>query len=198
MNRPRHFDLERLRECVTDVFVKHGYRGTSMSMLTEASGLGKQSLYNALGDKEAAYLQALECASQRYAGLQSAMQDAPDGRRAVHRFFAQVIEVSASTDPAHNVCMLTAGLMEGIEAEAITTKLQEKWHALCNLMQLAIERGQQDGSIRRDVASDALCALLVTLMAGIRVSAKAPTDRVSLETTVRWALKLLDEGSPAP
>ncbi|HEY6132993.1 MAG TPA: TetR/AcrR family transcriptional regulator [Rubrivivax sp.] len=198
MNRPRHFDLDGLRECVTDVFVKHGYRGTSMSMLTEASGLGKQSLYNALGDKEAAYLQAIECASLRYAALQAAMQDASDGRQAVHRFFDQVVEVCAGADPAQNVCMLTAGLMEGIEAEAIAAKLQEKWHALCNLLRLSIERGQHDGSIRRDVGSDVLCDVLVALLAGIRVAARAPTDRTSIETTVRWVLKLLDEGSPAP
>lgn len=198
MNRPRHFDIDSLRKCVTDVFVSHGYRGTSMNMLTDASGLGKQSLYNALGDKEAAYLQSIECASERNAVLTAAMHDAPDGRRAVQQFFDRVVEFCASADPAQSSCILTAGLMEGVEAEAIVAKLQEKWHALCMLLQASIERGQRDGSIRNDVPSKALCAVLVTLFAGLRVAARAPTARQSLQTTVHWVLKLLDEGSPLP
>ena len=45
INRPRHFDIDSLRNCVTEVFVWHGYHGTSMRMLTDASGLGTQSLH---------------------------------------------------------------------------------------------------------------------------------------------------------
>jgi len=144
--------------CVTDVFASHGFRGTSMSMLTDASGLGKQSLYNALGDKEAAYLQAIECATERNAALTAAMQDAPDGRHAVRFFFSAVLAHSTGDGAADNSCILTAGLMEGVASEAIVAKL----------------------------------------FAGLRVAARAPTDGRSLQTTVRWVLKLLDEGSPLP
>ena len=98
MNRPRGFDIDSLRKCVTGVFASHGFRGTSMSMLTDASGLGKQSLYNALGDKEAAYLQAIECATERNAVLSAAMQDAPDGRHAVRYFFDAVLAHSTGED----------------------------------------------------------------------------------------------------
>lgn len=198
MNRPRRFDIDSLRKCVTDVFASHGFRGTSMSMLTDASGLGKQSLYNALGDKEAAYLQALEGATERHAAVTAAMQDAIDGRAAVHYFFDQLLTHCTGDDAAGNRCILTAGLMEGAESAAIAAKLQAKWHELCMLLQDSIERGQRDGSIRNDVPSSALCAVLVTLFAGLRVAARAPTEGQSLQTTVRWVLKLLDEGSPLP
>ncbi|MES2977945.1 MAG: TetR/AcrR family transcriptional regulator [Pseudomonadota bacterium] len=196
--RPRQFDLDMLRECVTDVFLEHGYRGTSMSMLTEASGLGKQSLYNVLGDKEAAYIQALDCASQRASSLAQAMADAPDGRSAVAMFFSQAMDGCASSDASINSCMLTSGLIEGIEAEAVAKKLQEKWHELCMLLEAAVARGQQDGSIRKDVPCATLREVLTTLMLGLRVASKTDTDHQSLKTTVQWALKLLDKDSPAP
>lgn len=198
MNRPRHYDADSLLECVTNVFIEHGYRGTSMAMLTEACGLGKQSLYNALGDKEAAYVQSLSCAAHRNAALATAMAVAQDGRQAVDRFFAKVVEVCTSEEPAERACILTAGLMEGIEAEAIADKLKAMWHELCMLLQQAVERGQQDGSIRRDVPSERLRDLLTTLFVGLRVAARAPTDRASMAATVHWILKLLDTGSPAP
>ena len=198
MNRPRRFDIDGLRKCITDVFASHGYRGTSISMLTDASGLGKQSLYNALGDKEAAYLQAIEYATERNVVLTTAMQGAANGRAAVQVFFDQVLVHCSGEGAAHNSCILTNGLMEGVEAGAISAKLQAKWQELCAVLQASIERGQQDGSVRKDVPSSALCTVLVTLSAGLRVSARAPTDPQSLRTTVGWVLKLLDEGAPLP
>jgi TetR/AcrR family transcriptional repressor of nem operon len=198
MNRPRSFDLDELRERLTDVFVEHGYRGTSMSMLSEAAGLGRQSLYNAIGDKEAAYVQSLDCASQRNAALKAAMEKAPNGRRAIERFFEEVINVSVALDPTHNHCILTAGLMEGIEAEAVAAKLREKWHELCIGLQSQVERGQADGSIRSDAPAESMTAMLVTVFLGIRVAARTPTQRASLENTARWVVQLLDRGSPLP
>lgn len=198
MNRPRHFDLDSLRECVTDVFTEHGYRGTSMSMLADASGLGKQSLYNAIGDKEAAYLQSLECASARNAGLQALMLDAANGRQALQDFFAKVVEFATSPEPARHTCIFTAGLMEGIDSDAVAAKLQEKWHELCMLMESTVERGQQDGSIRADVPSVALREVLTTLFLGIRVASRTHTERQALTTTVHWVMKLLDKGAPTP
>jgi TetR/AcrR family transcriptional regulator, transcriptional repressor for nem operon len=44
--------LDRL----TNAFSTYGYGGTSMALLQEATGLGKQSLYNTFGDKQAMYL----------------------------------------------------------------------------------------------------------------------------------------------
>lgn len=198
MIRPRQFDLNHVRERVTDVFTEHGYRGTSMSMLAEACGMGKQSLYNAIGDKEAAYLQSLECAGARGAMVAQALADAPTGRAALQAFFGTVVEVCVSPDPAQHTCILTAGLMEGIEAEAVAAKLKEKWRGLCAVLEAAIVRGQADGTVRRDVPPAVLRELLTTLFLGLRVSARAGSGRRALETTVAWTMKLLDEGAPLP
>jgi TetR/AcrR family transcriptional regulator, transcriptional repressor for nem operon len=198
MNRPRSFDPDELRERLTDVFIEHGYRGTSMNMLTEAAGLGRQSLYNAIGDKEAAYIQSLDCAGRRNTALKAAMEQEPNGRRAIERFFEEVIDASVKSEPAHKNCILTAGLMEGIEAAAVATKLREKWHELCVELQGQVERGQADGSIRDDAPGASMTTMLVTLFLGIRVAARTPTQRATLENTVRWVIQLLDRGSPLP
>ena len=198
MIRPRHFDLDTLREHVAEVFLQHGYRGTSMSMLTDATGVGKQSLYNALGDKEAAYLQALECAGSRFAMLEDAMAAAPTGRDALALFFDQILEGCSEASGGQNTCMLTAGLMEGIEVDAINAKLHEEWQRLGRLLQSSAERGQQDGSVRDDVDSAALRELLALLMAGMRVTTRTQTDPQALRSIVRWVLLLLDRGAPAP
>lgn len=198
MMRPRLFDPDTLRERVTDVFIENGYRGTSMSMLTEACGLGKQSLYNAIGDKEAAYLQSLDCVSSRHQDLKAAIDQAPTGRQAIDLFFSELTGACLEGDALRSTCMLTSGVMEGIADEAIAAKLKEKWAEMSQFLLEVVERGQRDRSIRGDVAGTTLRDLLMTLLLGMRVASKAPCDHGSLASTVRFALKLLDEGSPLP
>jgi len=130
--------------------------------------------------------------------LRLAMEAAPTGRGAVERFFEETIRVSVGGERAQNTCMLTAGLMEGIEAESVAARLREKWHELCVMLQGQVERGQRDGSIRNDTPSTTMTDMLVTLFLGIRVAARTPTERHALQTTVHWVIKLLDQGAPPP
>ena len=60
MARPREFDRELALERATGVFWAKGYASTSTEDLLAAMGIGRQSLYNAFGDKRALYLEALE------------------------------------------------------------------------------------------------------------------------------------------
>jgi AcrR family transcriptional regulator len=60
MARPREFDRELALERATNVFWAKGYASTSTEDLLSAMGIGRQSLYNAFGDKRALYLEALE------------------------------------------------------------------------------------------------------------------------------------------
>jgi TetR/AcrR family transcriptional repressor of nem operon len=60
MARPREFDRELALERAKAVFWAKGYTSTSTEDLLGAMGIGRQSLYNAFGDKRALYLEALE------------------------------------------------------------------------------------------------------------------------------------------
>jgi TetR/AcrR family transcriptional repressor of nem operon len=60
MPRERCFSEPEVLDRLTDVFSTHGYAGTSLALLQEATGLGKQSLYNTFGDKQSMYLQAID------------------------------------------------------------------------------------------------------------------------------------------
>jgi TetR/AcrR family transcriptional repressor of nem operon len=58
--RPREFDREDALERAMILFWERGYEGTSMSDLTEALGIGRQSLYGAFGDKRALFLACMD------------------------------------------------------------------------------------------------------------------------------------------
>ncbi|MBC7940790.1 MAG: helix-turn-helix transcriptional regulator, partial [Chitinophagaceae bacterium] len=69
MGRQRLFSDDEVIEGVADLFAARGFKGTSVQMLADACGLGKQSLYNSFGDKQTLYLKALDCASARFGAV---------------------------------------------------------------------------------------------------------------------------------
>ncbi|MEE2809426.1 MAG: TetR/AcrR family transcriptional regulator [Pseudomonadota bacterium] len=77
--RRRSFDKSEVLDRLMSVFWEKGYAGTSMSDLTEATGLTKPSLYAAYGNKEAMYCAALDCYLQLQARDVYAKLE-PDGR----------------------------------------------------------------------------------------------------------------------
>ena len=60
MARPREFNYKDALHGAMDVFWQRGYRATNLPDLLEAMGMTRGSFYQAFGDKEATYLEALD------------------------------------------------------------------------------------------------------------------------------------------
>ena len=45
---------------LAEVFRAHGYEGATLALISEATGLGKGSLYGAFGDKHGLFMRALD------------------------------------------------------------------------------------------------------------------------------------------
>jgi TetR/AcrR family transcriptional regulator, transcriptional repressor for nem operon len=191
MARPRDFDSDTVLAQIADAFTEHGYQGTSMSTLSEATGLGKQSLYNSFGDKEAMYLQAVDLAAGRFALIGAEMALASTGRGAIDIFFSALLSACVSDSAAKRNCIVSSGLLECIEAEPIAAKLEEKWLASRRFLLRALERGQRDGSIRSDPSAPALADHLITLVSGLRVSAQVLKTKTQLSKIVQLGLEVL-------
>ncbi|MFN8611219.1 MAG: helix-turn-helix domain-containing protein [Vulcanimicrobiota bacterium] len=58
--RPRVFDEARARRAILDSFWERGYASVSLDDLSQATGMGRPSLYAAFGNKEQMYLAALD------------------------------------------------------------------------------------------------------------------------------------------
>jgi TetR/AcrR family transcriptional regulator, transcriptional repressor for nem operon len=191
MARPRDFDTDTVLAQAAAAFTVHGFHGTSVATLTDATGLGKQSLYNAFGDKEALYVQAIEHVASCFAPVVDAMASSPTGLHAVQTFFAQLLAACLSDDPTVNNCIVSAGLLEGLEEGAINDKLRQTWAASRRMLLSAVKRGQSDGSIRSDVTATALADSLMTLMGGLRVSARAVSTKGQLKAVTQLGLEVL-------
>jgi TetR/AcrR family transcriptional repressor of nem operon len=192
MSRGKSFSPASTLQQVADVFVERGYDGTSLAQLEAASGLGKQSLYNTFGDKKAMYLAAVDCAAARGAGVQALMQSAPDGRQALQRFFDHLVQDCASGDTQRQSCIVSAGLLEGIDDDDIAQRLQAKWNDTHALLRSAVARGQADRSVASAAKPQELADHLMTAMSGLRVMARTQPGAARLRRVVVQALSVLD------
>jgi TetR/AcrR family transcriptional regulator, transcriptional repressor for nem operon len=194
VSRSKSFSPASTLQQVTDVFVEHGYDGTSLAQLEAVSGLGKQSLYNTFGDKKAMYLGAVECAASRWHSVRSLMQAASDGRQALQVFFDHLVQDCASGDVQRQSCIVSAGLLEGIDDDDIQERLQAKWQGTHALLKASAARGQADGSIANTAKPQDLADHLMTTMSGLRVTARTQPGAARLKRIVAQSLSVLDSG----
>jgi TetR/AcrR family transcriptional regulator, transcriptional repressor for nem operon len=193
MGRTKLFSDDEVINSVADVFATHGYGGTSISMLTDATGLGKQSLYNSFGDKQSLYLKAVDCVTARYSNVSHSMDVAPSGMAAIQIFFETLIKACMSNNPAEHSCIVSSGLLEAIDDDAINNTLCSKWNISHALMVSALKRGQADGSVHKNGSPAELADFLMTVVSGMRVSSRAVKQTSRLRKTVNRALALLRE-----
>ena len=65
MSGKPQFDEPAVIAAALDVFWRHGFAGTSISQLTEATGLSRSSLYQRFGDKDGLFQEALSAYTER-------------------------------------------------------------------------------------------------------------------------------------
>jgi AcrR family transcriptional regulator len=104
--RPRAYDPGQALDIAAELFWVHGFSDTSLDELSAAMGMGRPSIYNAFGDKEALFLRALErfrdtvgsAPLRAFAGADS-IQDALDA------FFRQIVEYTTA-ERSHLGCLI--------------------------------------------------------------------------------------------
>jgi TetR/AcrR family transcriptional regulator, transcriptional repressor for nem operon len=191
MARPREFDDAAVVNQVANVFTTHGYNGTTMAMLVEATGMGKQSLYNAFGDKEALYLQAIDCASARFGKRLDGMDRAATGIQAIELFFTVLVGQCTSKEAAESNCIVSSGLLEGISEQLISEKLKRTWDNNHQFLSAQLARGQKDGTVRNDLPVSELADIAMVVMGGLRVSARALKQASHIRKAAQNCLVLL-------
>jgi AcrR family transcriptional regulator len=189
--RPRNFDIDLALDRAVEVFWKHGFEGASMHALTEATGLGKPSLYAAFGNKESLYLKALEryvnLLIERHARL---LTDEPDGRYAVEAFLHSLAEMM--TNPSlPGGCFIINGTADCGSASIpvkVEIALQKALQGSETMLRERLLRAQHDGQLSLNVNHEDIAALFASLIAGLAVQAKSGASEAKLHLVIRAAM----------
>ncbi|EAQ28116.1 putative transcriptional regulator [Erythrobacter sp. NAP1] len=165
--RSASFDKGEVIDSIMRAFWEHGYEATSIQTLEAATGLKRQSLYNAFGNKDAMF----ELAADRYDLVVSrrllAALDNDDPRAALSDFFAaQLAVLEDAGQPAG--CFVAGGQQE--LANRADTAIGEKMSALIGVQYSALvaafERWKEQGALTDDADPQALAGAVMALVRG--------------------------------
>jgi TetR/AcrR family transcriptional repressor of nem operon len=184
MARPREFDEATVVQAARDRFWDAGYAATSLTDLSEATGLGKTSLYGAFGDKHALYLRIFdEYSTGAVAGVAAALAG-PDAT-ALARLRTHLLDNASSSAGNPRGCLLARGTAElaGTD-EAVAERSRRAYEELGAVYTRAIEAAQRAGDI--DPAADPrpLGDLVMAVHRGVEALGRGGGEEGSLRALV--------------
>lgn len=188
MARPREFDTDAALDGAIRVFREHGFEGTSAQMLVDAMGIGRQSLYNAFGDKRQLYLEALRTYQQRSTGVHLARLRKPTSP------IEGIRDMLVGLAPEDNAtrllgCMGVGSICEfgATDAELAELRLKVAPVLYENLLS-RIREGQAMGEIDRSIDAREAAASIQTMMLGLQVAARGGASASELHTIVSFSV----------
>jgi TetR/AcrR family transcriptional repressor of nem operon len=191
MARPREFDRELALARATDVFWAQGYSSTSTEELVAAMGIGRQSLYNAFGDKRALYLEALE----RY---QRATTSGHLNRLKAHASPVAGIEalllglIAEDDDQRAMGCMGVGAVSEfGADDPALAELRARVGPVLSSCLVERLREGQTGGEIDPAMNAEDGARFIQMTMTGLQLAARSGASADTLRSLARFAVDRL-------
>jgi TetR/AcrR family transcriptional repressor of nem operon len=173
MARPRTFDEDEIRSALLRQFWSHGFEGTALPDLETATGLSRKSLYNAFGDKQAMFVDALRAFRQSVVRENTqALRTGGSGLDAIASVLTGLAEL-APTSTGQLGCMVCNTSREDVaEVPEVREQIDAYFSDIERAMRSAVEAGQASGEIVDRDAGD-LARLCLGALVSISVLAKA-------------------------
>lgn len=188
--RPRGFEESAVIRGAQDRFWQQGYGSTSLRVLADELDVLPGSLHNAFRSKHELFLRALrayvddtKAAATAIAASESPLQ----GIRAL----LEAVLVAAASEPGRG-CMLGNSAMELLpDDEQARTIVSSGLQALEEGIEEGLREAQRIGEVPADLDCPAHARLLVTVIQGLHVTARAETDPHRLDDVIDAALEPL-------
>lgn len=191
--RAASFDREEVIDKIMDAFWENGYEATSIQVLEAATGLKRQSLYNAFGNKDAMF----KLANGRYqeavlAGLLAKL-DQDDPKHALRDFFAAQLEVLVD-DNCPSGCFVAAGQQElanrpgNALGDEMVALIDEQYDGLTAIFQ----RWKDEGKLTADAEPSGLASVTMSLLRGQAVMSRNQSSRSIITECADTLPKLME------
>lgn len=193
MARPREFDEAAALDAAMDCFWRGGYEATSVRDLAAEMGINGPSLYNTFGGKRALFRAALRRYVERSSRERiSRLEGKLPPKEAIRAFLAEIVERSLD-DRERRGCLLVNSALEIAPHDAeLGAEIAARLSEIGAFFHRAVAAAQTEGSVPPDRDPIDLARLLLGVILGVRVLARANPQRDLLEGAVRPALTLLD------
>lgn len=187
MARPREFDRDAALEHAMKVFWEKGFAATSTDDLVKAMGVGRQSLYNAFGDKRRLYLEAL--AAYQHGTIARHLRQLGEAPSPLAGIRALLSGLVTEDDDARVLgCMGLGAVGEFGTCDPEVAALRQRGSGLLQSRLVeTLRAGQACGEI--DPALDPLemGGFIQLTMTGLQLAARAGATAAELHTLARFA-----------
>lgn len=181
-------------ETVAPIFNKHGYIGTSMSDLTDATGLTKGALYGNFENKEALALSAFEYNSKRL--LQALDEQLNTEGTALDKIFALTDfyrHYDTFTSEMGGCPVLNTGVDAEHNNKLLAAAVRETVSTIEGKIALVLENGVKKNELRLPVTPLQFAKQLLTMLQGAVAMATLTRDRKYLLNTVAYLEVLINK-----
>lgn len=130
MGRPKNFERENVIQQAMELFCLKGYSATSLSDLTETTGLNKKSLYNEFGSKHELFKIALTAYNASKDHQVELLTKKPLGKQNVVDYLEDLAQSASSRG-----CLLSLSILEReLLEQEIKLDIENSFNGLQNLI----------------------------------------------------------------
>ena len=188
MARPKEFDRDKAIESALATFRKNGFGATTTDDLRLAMGIGRQSFYDTFKGKREIYLEALrKYNSDRVFGYFEIFRKSTSPLKALEGMLTS-ISVESSKDRALS-CLGVSSICEFGSSDAEVCSINGAAAAsLKSAVEKLILEAKNEKEVRSSVDSKATARYLLSVITGIRVSARAGASPEELRSIATMAI----------
>ena len=191
MARPREFDETEVVDLARNAFWSHGVAATSITALSEATGLSVGSIYKAFKSKDALCSLTLDdYLHQARAQLAATLADAPTPWDGVRTWLDGVIAAASDSSPTRGCYAVVLATERAAVDDDVRTLIAEHDRLLRELVGGAVQSGVDAGQVSGDAA--AVARLICTTVNGLQVEARKGISEADARATIDTMLAALE------
>jgi TetR/AcrR family transcriptional regulator, transcriptional repressor for nem operon len=180
------FDRDAALDRAAAAFWRKGYDATSVQDLEAATGLGRGSLYNAFGDKQALFLAALERYAATVARPALALLDDGDARAGVRAMLDALVARMASGEGPRGCLLVNACIASG--GDRLAGVVADTVRAFETALEAAFRRAQATAQIPPTADPRALARFYCAVAQSLALMHKAGAGTETLRDVAAVAM----------
>ena len=192
MPRAKSFDQDAVLNQAVELFWERGYDGTSLADLEAHLGLGRQSLYNTFGDKQALFLKALERYRRAFQGPVAHLATPGAGLAAIREYFKAMVDGLTASEPRRSCLIPNTILERGSQDPEALLRCNVARADLERSLRRALGQAKSRGEVAKDLDVEATATLLVVQGYGLAVLSKSGANAADLHAAVEALLARLE------
>lgn len=181
------------------LFWSRGFAATSLDDLADAMDMNRPSMANAFGDKEAIYRRALaRFVAQLDERVGAPLLAEPDLSKALERFFADMLGIYFSADPAPGCMVFCTAVVEARTRPGVRDDAKRIVRELDDLLAKRFALAQQAGAFPADADCRAAAQMTQAVLHSLALRARTGASKASLAKLARHTVHVLADPKAPP